>query len=285
MLRKYFRFNYQLLWSQQEQPAFTTFHNDFTADECLPFIINKQNEHPYFFKPETITKKAIDYISFEPRLITENNLHDDNRPNRYEQNLQEQQNTFTNNNYDEDDTNKEKYMPHQTENHDDNMILNINENNASEYGTPESTTSAQNISQSETSATNRLVRISIRIVSPRQNTHDPQSSLDTSPNRHRSFTIPPSSDEEVIQDRTQNITKTRDTSVNVLSPTRTIPYNTRNKTRSTYDPPSVPSIIKHPTTTIPSEDNHNNYQQTSSQLYDPFNYSFFSNIKYKYSIK
>ena len=51
-LRKYFRFNYQLLWSEQNQPAFAAFHNHFTADEHLPFIIDKQNEHPYFFKPD-----------------------------------------------------------------------------------------------------------------------------------------------------------------------------------------------------------------------------------------
>ena len=45
-LRKYFRFNYQLLWSQQDQPAFTAFPNHCTADEGLPFIISEQNEHP-----------------------------------------------------------------------------------------------------------------------------------------------------------------------------------------------------------------------------------------------
>ena len=77
-LRKYFRFNYQLLWSEQDQPAFATFHNHFTADEYLPFIINEQIEHTYFFKLDTITKQAIDHISFNPRLITENNLLDDN---------------------------------------------------------------------------------------------------------------------------------------------------------------------------------------------------------------
>ena len=48
-LRKYFRFNYQLIWSKQDQLASAAFHNHFTAHECLPFIINKQNEHPYFF--------------------------------------------------------------------------------------------------------------------------------------------------------------------------------------------------------------------------------------------
>ena len=56
ILRKYFRFNYQLLWSEQDQPAFAAFHNYFTADESLPYIINKQNKHPYFFTPEKNNK-------------------------------------------------------------------------------------------------------------------------------------------------------------------------------------------------------------------------------------
>ena len=34
-LRKLFRFNYQLLWSEQDQSAFTVFTTHFTADECL----------------------------------------------------------------------------------------------------------------------------------------------------------------------------------------------------------------------------------------------------------
>ena len=98
-LRYIFRFNYQLLWSEQDQAAFTVFTTHFTADECLPFIINKKNEHPYFFKPDKITKQTMDFITFDPRLITENNLNliDDNRLYRYEQNIQEQQSLFTTN--------------------------------------------------------------------------------------------------------------------------------------------------------------------------------------------
>ena len=79
-IRKNFRFNYQLLWSQQDQPAFTAFPNHFTADECLPFIISEQNEHPYFHKPQLITKQILDYIRFDPLSITEIDLFADNRP-------------------------------------------------------------------------------------------------------------------------------------------------------------------------------------------------------------
>ena len=164
-------------------------------------------------------------------------------------------------------------LENQTEYRNDDMALSINENKASEY-TPESTTSAQNASQTEKSATTQFVRIPTRIVSQRQNTHDPLSYSDTFPHRNITFTIPPSPEEIVHKDRTQNITFIRDISVNVLTPTRTISNNTRNTTRPIYDPPSVPSVL-HPKKTIQPENNHNNNQQTSSQLYDPFNYSFF----------
>ena len=139
-LRKYFRFNYQLLWSEQDQPAFAAFHNHFTADESLPFIINKQKENLYFFKPDKVTQQTMDLISFDPRLITKNNFHDDNRPYRYEQNTQEQQNLFTNNdnNNEEDDNNNEEYIPENlNENRNENIVLHTNENNRFEYTTPE----------------------------------------------------------------------------------------------------------------------------------------------------
>ena len=104
-------------------------------------------------------------------------------------------------------------LENQNENRSEDIALKINENNASEYITPESKTSAQNASQTETSTTTQFVRIPTRIVSPRQNTHDPQSYSDTSPHRNITFTFPPSP-EKVIQHRTQNITSIRDTSVN-----------------------------------------------------------------------
>ena len=95
-----------------------------------------------------------------------------------------------------------------------------------------------------------------------------------SSHRKITFNLPTHSD-EVVQDETQNITSTRDTSVNVLSPTRTISNKTRNTTRSIYDPPSIPSAFQQSNKTIQSENNRINNQQTSSQHYDPFKYSFF----------
>ena len=39
-----------------------------------------------------ITKQTLDYIRFDPLLITENDLFPDNRPYHYQQNSQDQQN-------------------------------------------------------------------------------------------------------------------------------------------------------------------------------------------------
>ena len=150
----------------------------------------------------------------------------------------------------------------QKEKRNEDIALHINENNGSEYTTPEYT--AQNASQTGTSTNTQFIRIPTRIVSPRQDTHDPQSYLDTSPHRNITFNFPPHPDEGV-QEETQNITSIRETSVNVLSPTRTISNNTRNITRSIYDPPSLPSVFKHSNKTIQPENNRNNNQQSSSQ--------------------
>ena len=282
-LRKYFRFNYQLLWSQQDQPVSTAFPNHFTADECLPFIIREQYERPYFHKPHFITKQTLDYIRFDPLLITENDIFADNRPYHYEQNSQVQQNLhFNTNNYTEDDnTNNENTLQQQNQNenyNDDNQII---ENNASEFTTQESTVSTQNASQvgTSTSTHTQYFRVPTRVVNQNQNLHNPQSHLDTSPNRNITFNLP--NTDETTPDETHNTlhedilttSHAQNTSVNVASPTRTIPDSTRYITRPRYDPPSIPSAFRSDRS-IYSNHNCNDNPQTSNQYYDPFNYNF-----------
>ena len=185
---------------------------------------------------------------------------------RYEQNIQEQQNLFTNydNNNEEYDNNEEYKTENQNENRNENIVLRTNENNTSEYTTPESKTSAQNVSQTELSTNSQFVRIPTRVVSPRQNTHDPQSYLDTCSHRNITFNLPTHSD-ETVQEETQNITSTHDTSVNVSSPTRTFYNHTRNIAQSRYDPPSIPSAFQQLNRTTQSKNIRNKNQQTSSQ--------------------
>ena len=274
-LRKYFRFNYQLLWSQQDQPAFTAFPNHFTANECLPFIINEQNEHPYFHKPQLITKQTLDYIRFDPLLITENDLFADNRPYHYEQKSQVQQNLhFNTNNHTEDDTtNNENTLQQQNQNE------NYNDN---EFITQESTISTQNASQvgTSTSTHTQSFRVPTRVVNQRQNIHSPQSHLDTSPNRNITFNLPYTDEtthdetHDTLHDDILTTSNAQNTSVNVASPKRTIPDSTRYINRPRYDPPSIPSDFRSEIS-LSSNNNCNDNPQTSNQYYDPFNYNFY----------
>ena len=195
-LGKYFRFNYQLLWSQQNQPAFTEFPDQFTSEECLPFIISEQNEHPYFHKPQLITKQTLDYIRFDPLLITENDLFPDNRPYHYQQNSQDQQNLHfnTNNSTEDDNTDQENTTQQQ------NQPENYNDN---EFTTQEFTISTYNPSQTGTSTSvhTHSLRVPTRVINQGQNVHSPQSHLDTSPNRNITFNLPHTDD---INDETRD---------------------------------------------------------------------------------
>ena len=273
-LRKYFSFNYQLLWSQQDQSAFTAFPNHFTLDECLPFIISEQNEHPYFHKPQSITKQTLDYIHFDPLLITENDLFADNRPYHYEQNSQVQQNLHfnTNNSTEDDNTDQENTTQQQ------NQPENYNDN---EFTTQESTISTHNPSQTGTSTSvhTQSFRVPTRVVNQRQNTHSPQSHLDTSPNRNITFNIPHTDDthdetHDTLQDDIVTTSSAQNTSVNVASPTRTKPDYTRYITRPRYYPPSIPSAFRSNRSTF-SNNNFIDNPQTSNRYYDPFNYNFY----------
>ena len=222
-----------------------------------------------------ITKQTLDYIRFDPLLITENDLFADNRPYHYEQNSEVQQNLHFNfNNYTEDDTtNNENTLQQQNQNE------NYNDN---EFTTQESTISTQNASQAGTSTSTHTqpFRVPTKVVNQRQNTHSPQSHLDTSPNRNITFNLPYTV--ETTHDETHDTlhndilttSNAQNTSVFVASPTRTIPDSTRYITRPRYDPPSIPSAF-HSDRSISSNNNCNDNPQTSNQYYDTFNYNFY----------
>ena len=216
---------------------------------------------------------------FDPLLITENIIFPDNRPYNYEQNSQVQQNlqSNTNNNTEDDNTNNDDTHYQQNQNENENY-------NENEFTTQESTISTHNPSQTGTSTSvhTQSFRAPTRVVDQRQNTHTPQSSLDASPNRNITFYLPymDETHDETIdtsQDDILNTSIAQNTSVNVASPTRTIPDPTRYTTRSRYDPPSVPSVFRS-NRSISSNINCNENPQSSNQHYDPFNYNLYPSL-------
>ena len=178
----------------------------------------------------------------------------------------------TNNSTEDDNTNQENTLQQQHQNET---------NNDNEFTTQESTISTHNPSQAGTSTSvhTQSFRVLTRVVKQRQNTHSPQSHLDTSPNRNITFNLPYTDEthdetHDTLHDDIPTTSSAQNTSVNVASLTRTIPDSTRYITRSRYDPPSIPSAFRS-NRSISSNNNFNDNPETSNQYYDPFNYNFY----------
>ena len=182
--------------------------------------------------------------------------------------VQQNLNFNTNNSTEDDNTNQENTLQKQHQNEI---------NNDNEFTTQESTISTHNPSQAGTSTSvhTQSFRVPIRVVNQRQNIQSPQSHSDTSPNRNITFNLPHTDEthdetHDTLHDDILTTSSAQNTSVNVASPTRTIPDSTRYITRPRYDPPSIPSAFRS-TRSISSNNNFNDNPQTSNQNYDPFN--------------
>ena len=79
-LRKFFRFSYQLIWSQRDQDALNSFPNFFTEEGCLLFLIKGQFKHKFYVNPTHVANILIQSVHFDSLCITEHPTEDDNRP-------------------------------------------------------------------------------------------------------------------------------------------------------------------------------------------------------------
>ena len=70
-LRKFFRFNYQLIWNQIDQKAFQNFPQYFSKEELLPFVISKENEHPRFVNLTIIESDIIFQLNYLSSALTQ----------------------------------------------------------------------------------------------------------------------------------------------------------------------------------------------------------------------
>ena len=69
-LRKFFRFNYQLIWNQIDQKAFQNFPQYFSKEELLPFLISEENKHPRFVNLTIIDSDIIFQLNFLSSALT-----------------------------------------------------------------------------------------------------------------------------------------------------------------------------------------------------------------------
>ena len=79
-LLKFFRFNYQTLWEQQDQQAYTNFPQILTPTELLPYIIKNEHKHEQYRNPTSFNTQHFDQIHLDHNFITDFSETSDNRP-------------------------------------------------------------------------------------------------------------------------------------------------------------------------------------------------------------
>ena len=79
-LLKFFRFNYQLLWEQQDQQAYIHFPQVLTQTELLPYFIKNEHRHLQYRDPTSFNTTYFEQINLYHNFITEYSGTSDYRP-------------------------------------------------------------------------------------------------------------------------------------------------------------------------------------------------------------
>ena len=79
-LLKFFRFNYQLLWEQKDQNAYTNFPKALTDIELLPYIIDNKNKHSHYIDLTSLNVTHFEQINLDHNFVLEHSETSDSRP-------------------------------------------------------------------------------------------------------------------------------------------------------------------------------------------------------------
>ena len=79
-LLKFFRFNYQLLWEQQDQQAYNNFTQILTQTELLPYIIKNEHKHLQYSDLTSFKTTYFEQIKLHHTVFVEQFESSDNRP-------------------------------------------------------------------------------------------------------------------------------------------------------------------------------------------------------------
>ena len=79
-LLKFFRFNYQLLWEQKDQNAYTNFPKALTDIELLPYIIDNKNKHLHYIDLTSLKVTYFEQINLDHNFVLEHSETSDSKP-------------------------------------------------------------------------------------------------------------------------------------------------------------------------------------------------------------
>ena len=79
-LLQFFRFNYQLLWEEQDQQAYINFTQILSPTELLPYIIKQEHKHLQYRDPTSFNSTYFEHTDIDHNFISEHFEISDNRP-------------------------------------------------------------------------------------------------------------------------------------------------------------------------------------------------------------
>ena len=77
---KIFRFNYQLLWEQQDQQAYINFPQKLPQNELSPYILHNEHKHSQYRDPTLLNATYFEHITSDHNFIADYSEISDNRP-------------------------------------------------------------------------------------------------------------------------------------------------------------------------------------------------------------
>ena len=228
----FFRFNFNLIWEQQDQKAYINFPQVLTETELLSFIIKIRNKHVYYRDHLSFNIPLFELINYDNDFIIEHYETSDNRP-------------YTNPNFNSEPL-PDEYIPHILQHDIGKIILHTNQDDTTEVFRNQETSHFNNIPDASETATIQSVSELSEKTTP-----NPQSNKITD-------------DSNIVQILVNNITQTI---VNDQTPNDTIHNTNQDKTSTLstsnrltnqelppqqtiqrkFDPPPPPSHYSPPT--------------------------------------
>ena len=263
-LLKFFRFNYQLLWEQQDQQAYIHFPQILTPTELLPYIIKNEHKRLQYRDPTSFNTTYFEQTKRDHNFISEHFETSDNRPyfttNISPETISEEQSShvvphFTRQNtvqFDQD--NLVNLFHTQTPQQSNRLSPQIFQTSDLQHINPSETVTIQNTSELSDETEQPEEQTEQTVQNTQSLTITTDSNLIQIPTHHITTDETPNQN----QDTTSNTTHDN-TSVLSFSHTNiTQSSQTQRPLQQNYDPPSLPSQFAN------SNNTHDSSQQDSS---------------------
>ena len=238
-LIKFFGFNYQLFWEQQDQQAYINFPQILKETELLPYIIKNENRHLQYRDPTSFNTTYFEQKNLDDKFITEYFETSDNRPyitsNISPETTPEEQNFYV----------LPDYTRQNTVQSGQDDLVNLFQNQEPHqlnplYPQSPQVSDIQQLNPSETATKQNASEFSEETVQVVQNTQSLTIANDSNLIQVPTHNITPEQTNNQNQNNTLSTTQDNTSNLSTSHTNVTQPSQTQRSPRQNYDPPSIP---------------------------------------------